>query len=400
MIEIIQEEMSGSEEKMELPKNIRQMGAPDIGDRIYIENKAYQYMHPYDTDREKTVYVLLGKFEAPEGKQCVFVEAAICLDEIHFEGDIPEWNDDSWSYLYKKLKHVYDNMVIVGWALDIRGKIPDLTVAVEQLHRTYFGGTHQILCLMDTIEKEDAFYSMKNGCLKKREGFYIYYQKECKEEEHEQEDALAAEPETIKIDVTCEKEPPKTSYRTYLEEKAKKRITVPAYLVSGVLFAAVCLLGYSMLTNYRKMSEMEAALKQMDHINVMATEQTGNIKVEKIDGDILPTESKADVVSETTETQQTTEQINDPGQAETGNDQNPVSTETADVPETQNAEQTLSPAKQYLQQGYYIVQKGDSLVGICREIYQTTAMLDKICEVNGIDNPDAIYEGQYLTLPN
>ena len=86
--------------------------------------------------------------------------------------------------------------------------------------------------------------------------------------------------------MTCEKEPPKTSYRTYLEEKAKKRITVPAYLVSGVLFAAVCLLGYSMLTNYRKMSEMEAALKQMDHINVMATEQTGSIKVEKIDGDI------------------------------------------------------------------------------------------------------------------
>ena len=211
---------------------------------------------------------------------------------------------------------------------------------------------------------------------------------------------MAAEPETIKIDVTCEKEPPKTSYRTYLEEKAKKRITVPAYLVSGVLFAAVCLLGYSMLTNYRKMSEMEAALKQMDHINVMATEQTGSIKVEKIDGDILPTESKADVVPETTETQQTTEQINDPGQAETGNDQNPVSTEAADVSETQNAEQTLSPAKQYLQQGYYIVQKGDSLVGICREIYQTTAMLDKICEVNGIDNPDAIYEGQYLTLPN
>ena len=147
------------------------------------------------------------------------------------------------------------------------------------------------------------------------------------------------------------------------------------------------------------MSEMEAALKQMDHINVMATEQTGSVKVEKIDGDILPTESKADVVPETTETQQTTEQINDPGQAETGNDQNPVSTEAADVSETQNAEQTLSPAKQYLQQGYYIVQKGDSLAGICMKLYQTNAMMDKLCEVNGIENADQIYEGQCLTLP-
>ena len=54
----------------------------------------------------------------------------------------------------------------------------------------------------------------------------------------------------------------------------------------------------------------------------------------------------------------------------------------------------------YLEQGYYIVQKGDSLASICRKIYQTTAMMDKICEINGIDDPDSIYAGQYLTLPN
>ena len=59
-----------------------------------------------------------------------------------------------------------------------------------------------------------------------------------------------------------------------------------------------------------------------------------------------------------------------------------------------------SEASQYLSQGYYIVQKGDSLVGICRKVYNTTAMMDKLCETNGIENPDAIYEGQYLTLPN
>ena len=57
-------------------------------------------------------------------------------------------------------------------------------------------------------------------------------------------------------------------------------------------------------------------------------------------------------------------------------------------------------AQMYLSQGYYDVQKGDSLVGICRKIYQTTAMMDKVCEANGIDDPDALYAGQYLTLPN
>ena len=92
MIEIIREESFDSEqEKRELPKNIRQIGSPDIGDRIYIENKVHEYMHPYDALQEKTVYVLLGRFENMIGRQCVFVEAAICLEEIAFEGECPVW---------------------------------------------------------------------------------------------------------------------------------------------------------------------------------------------------------------------------------------------------------------------------------------------------------------------
>ena len=57
-------------------------------------------------------------------------------------------------------------------------------------------------------------------------------------------------------------------------------------------------------------------------------------------------------------------------------------------------------AQTYLKQGYYVVQKGDNLAAICRKVYKTTAMMDKVCQANGIDDPDAIYAGQYLTLPN
>ena len=57
-------------------------------------------------------------------------------------------------------------------------------------------------------------------------------------------------------------------------------------------------------------------------------------------------------------------------------------------------------AQTYLKQGYYIVQKGDSLVAICRKIYQTTAMMDEVCKANNIEDPNDIYAGQYLTLPN
>ena len=56
MIEIIQEEnWDNSQDRRGLPKNIKQIGMPDAGDRIYIENAAYQKMHPYGQSAEKMV---------------------------------------------------------------------------------------------------------------------------------------------------------------------------------------------------------------------------------------------------------------------------------------------------------------------------------------------------------
>lgn len=451
MIEIIREESFDSEqEKRELPKNIRQIGSPDIGDRIYIENKVHEYMHPYDALQEKTVYVLLGRFENMIGRQCVFVEAAICLEEIAFEGECPVWSDDSWAYLYKKLKHAYDNMVIVGWAMDIRGQLPNLTVAIEKLHRTYFGGEHQILYLMDSLEKEDAFYSLKNGYLKRRAGYYIYYaqkqfslsaimnderekdtiiqkqteeKQECRKEENQEE--KKPEPESwnaqffagIRDDEDYgreeEKEQERTnSYRTYLEQKGQKTKMIPSYGLSVLLFLVVCGLGFAAFQNHQKMNAMETALMQMNSTKLMETETQESssetdvmVRVESVEGNITPqdnTQTEAAVDMQQVEEQTAAE--GDSAQVQSNTDQAETQTDTgtvqADNAQVQETAVVQPEASQYLSQGYYIVQKGDSLVGICRKVYNTTAMMDKLCETNGIDNPDAIYEGQYLTLPN
>ena len=466
MIEIIREESYDSEQgKGELPKNIRQIGSPDIGDRIYIENKVHEYMHPYDALQEKTVYVLLGRFENLIGRQCVFVEAAICLEEIAFEGECPVWSDDSWAYLYKKLKHAYDNMVIVGWAMDIRGQLPNLTVAIEKLHRTYFGGEHQILYLMDSLEKEDAFYSLKNGYLKRRAGYYIYYaqksfvlsaiidderkkdtsiqkkqnekqemmqednQKEKKQEQESWSEHFFAEmknDENYAREEENEKERT-SSYRTYLEQKGQKTKMIPSYGLSILLFLVVCGLGFAAFQNHQKMNAMETALMQMNSAKMTETEtQTPasetdvTVKVESVEGNIIPqdnvqTGAAVDVTQGEEQTAENATQENGQTEATAEGDDIQVQTNTeqtetqpqtdtgavqTDNAQAQEAAVVQSEASQYLSQGYYIVQKGDSLVGICRKVYNTTAMMDKLCETNGIENPDAIYEGQYLTLPN
>lgn len=48
---------------------------------------------------------------------------------------------------------------------------------------------------------------------------------------------------------------------------------------------------------------------------------------------------------------------------------------------------------------YYIVREGDSLVGICFELYNSTSNLSKIMELNGIEDQDKIFIGQKLIVP-
>ena len=49
----------------------------------------------------------------------------------------------------------------------------------------------------------------------------------------------------------------------------------------------------------------------------------------------------------------------------------------------------------------YVVMKGDCLWNITKRYYGTTsfAVCRKIAEVNGIENPNLIYQGQRIKLP-
>lgn len=163
MIEIIHQEQTEEKVQRELPREIKQIGSPDAGERIYVEDTVYRRMHPHGGVEEKTAYVLLGKFENCMGRECTFVEAVIPLNEILFDRDIPVWDDHTWAYIYKQLKPEHDPFVIVGWALDIKGQLPNMTAHLEALHQRNFGGKRQILFLMDSLECEEAVYGSRNG---------------------------------------------------------------------------------------------------------------------------------------------------------------------------------------------------------------------------------------------
>ena len=246
-------------------------------------------------------------------------------------------------------------------------------------------------------------------------------------------------------------------YRKQLEEAEKtEEAKIPAYS-SLVLAVVVLTLGFTAYQNHKKMNEMENTLAQMNQVHIVTempeTEKTADsgIVVENIAGNIeKQTETKqADEHSTQTEAEQL--QTNGTQAAEasapdetagiqagtelsgmTDTEETAETSGTADAQKTMESQETESmqnregeqkaeadtdetnsnkenvketaaqpdEAQTYLKQGYYVVRQGDNLAAICRKIYQTTAMMDKVCEANGIDDPDAIYAGQYLTLPN
>ncbi len=401
MIEIIREEnWDTTQEKRGLPKNIKQIGTPDAGDRIYIENEAYQTMHTYGRCAGKTVYIMLGRYDDFAGHTCVFIESAIEMEEIAFNGSQPVWNDETWGILYRKLRSEHEDMIIVGWAIDVYGEFPHMTAQLEHVHQTYFGGVHQILLLMDSIEQEEAFYSNRSGYLKRREGFYIYYDKNIP---NRMESAM----ESLREGQNREE-----TYREYLNNRNTRNTHRTPQIPQGgsrlptlLLLAVVVALGYSAFQNYQKMDQMQQALNKMNEMQVALQTESGEedvIRVEDIAGSVgtISTEQGVAVNSTVAPETETSTSAEMPASSETST-QTPT-TEAGQTSETQQVTETvkvLSEAEQYLAQGYYVVQKGDSLASICRKIYNTTAMMDKLCEVNGIDDPNAIYAGQYLELP-
>lgn len=52
------------------------------------------------------------------------------------------------------------------------------------------------------------------------------------------------------------------------------------------------------------------------------------------------------------------------------------------------------------QTGTYTVVKGDTLWAICKRFYGDGSLAHKLAAANGISNPDLIYPGQVLTLPD
>ena len=176
-------------------KNIKQIGTPQEEDRIYLSDYAYRQMHENNFE-EKSVYILMGHTENSNGRYATFVEAAIPVRDIEFEKNIPIWNNQIWKRVFTKIKEDYEELIIVGWGMDLKGFPPRETPELEKVHREQFGGIHQLLFLMNSLEQDECFFINKNNRLYKKTGFFVYYQVK-----HHMQQPQEKKDETPKVDI-------------------------------------------------------------------------------------------------------------------------------------------------------------------------------------------------------
>ena len=126
--------------------------------------------------------IFLGTAQVDRDIRCTFISGAVECSSAVFQWDSIKLDDSFWDYIYKAKKQYFPDLEIVGWFLGRAGQPMELPAAVESAHRKYFAGRDKLLMLMDPLEEEEIFFVHEQGCLQKREGYYIYYEKNIKQE--------------------------------------------------------------------------------------------------------------------------------------------------------------------------------------------------------------------------
>lgn len=409
-------ERTAKEEKqrLHLPKNIRQIGNIQGAVRIYMEDYVYTYLHgngrPGWAHRGS---IFLGSRHHENGQKYIFISGLVRIPDDSFTDGIPEFTDLVWGGIYQEMKQFYEDVEILGWGMDVAGASAKLTSDLEHIHRGAFQGQDKLIFLMDLLEKEEAFYVYEKNMLRRRDGYYVYYEKNPQMQEY----MMQGKEEKGTRTETDPQQSVITTYRAITAEKNKKSgkgFHAFVYAASLALLVAVSAMGVNMLSSAGKIHELEEA------VSFLETDKTSvESEVQPQPGEqSQPAEPDLENVSDAAETEtpesgnEPDEQPEEPLEKPAEADGAQTSEQAEDAQEQPDAEEEEpepsvepQPEKEpeaqettaFAGQDYYVVEKGESLLSISQKIYGKD-YTDELCEINELEDENKIYAGQKLLL--
>ncbi len=384
---------------MQLPKNITQIGESDIHCKIYVEDYVVSYLKQMNlpaADKNFAV-ALYGVRKEENGISYLFVYGACKLN-----------------FLQKEARHISQ----AGMQ------------EIEKLRKKYFGEYDFLGYRLLSGEMIEGFHVCEQGICRYIEGYAQFYEKndsmlaymldtreDCAEPEKvdtEKYEAAKKHQEERRSELVREQES-RGKYRTSFAREKNSFTRARNAAVLGFCF--LCLLGLSVINDPDRMFSLQENAKQWlteldrqrlpDAEEVINEENTDLLIAEDTLNEALLRENsdsgEQNVTEETTEPSENVPQNTEQSSAEA--DFEPETTET--VPETtqEAASEAIdsSAEQEVLAQPsgpeYYVIRKGDTLIGISMNKYGTDGMVENICNMNGIKDPDDIKVGQEIILP-
>ncbi len=366
------------------PKNIKQIGDVSSNRKIYIEDYAFTYINSvaYQTPEDEQAGVLLGEVQKSDEEKCLFIKGVIRAKTPENEtkqGIV--FNEKIWEKIYAEIEKFFPDLEVVGWFAAMPGITQERFLYLKKLHMDNFSGGMKTMYLVNTCDKEENFYLYENGELKKQKGYVCFY-----ERNYEMQEYMLERRERKPIE-SPEKDKVMKSIRSIIQEKEemrqRRKNSVFLYGISSFMAVVVLVIGINLLNSYEKMKKFDTSLSNiaLEISNISEKEKSiqtsdNSVSVNKISGDVYPTEAE----TESTESQTT--------QSQTEQSQIEKQPESADMVKEADAAQTT-----------YIVKKGDTIMSICKKYYGNTEKLNEIIAVNNIEDADKLYIGQEIKLP-
>lgn len=412
MIEVIYDheehtQQEGEGKGIRLPKNIRQVGTPKGGRRIYVEDYVITYLNqlakPGNTYARGAI--LLGEYKQSEEQGVIFISGALEAQNIELDIDEVEFTNEVWTGIYNEVKRFFPDLEVVGWFLSRMGFTTQINDKITGIHVENFPGRDKALFVIDALEEEEAWYLFENNSLKKQSGYYIYYTRNDAMQNYMMtQRGHMVEAET---DVAQRDQELLEKYRNRLEQRPQPqpvRTGKPVsflYVASSLLTVAFLAMGITVFNSYDRLKNLETAFHRMDIMTENTTEAPVT-NVISVGANVKPLSSEEATDNQNSEATTDSEEASSVATTTSAGATTTSAATTTTSADT--AATTAAPAAEPViadnAPKYYIVQEGDTLSSISFSMYHSILYVDNIMEANDMKNGDEIYVGQKILIPS
>lgn len=411
--------------KRGLPKNIRQIGEPQKSPRIYVEDYVVTYLNQlaHPTNAVSRGAILLGSWQDMDGEQVLFISGAVEADNLSFDLKEIEFTNETWTDLYEKIQCYFEDVEVVGWFLSRLGYSIRLTDTMLKVHRKYFPKEGSVLYLLDALEQEDAFFVQEKEQLAKQGGYYIYYERNAQMQNYLIENQAIERHSPAQKRIAYKDEQLLHSYHEIMaarnSQKEHKKVATRLYVASALFVVVFLALGINVFNSYDKLRSMQNSLDKMirqqkdlqsvqdvtntiDSKEVATSEPTSTNRAMGSQAEAGVTAEAASQTSNTVTSASVSGNQMEDQEEDTSND----STEQADISSDDQTETVLDTeqitpaASMGRSENYYVVQQGDTLLSISKEMYHSESYVELIRNANGLEEDDYIYAGQQIVIPS